>query len=79
MLDFRRQSGQLRIGAEVLAQATDVLNGDENAVPLGVIQLEVFRSGAIVRLKHPGTNVPANAVGRVDNQLARLKWRGELS
>ena len=79
VLDFRRESGQLRIGAEVLAQATDVLNGDENAVPLRVIQLEVFGSGAIIRLKHPCTDVPADAVGGVDNQLARLKWRGELS
>ena len=79
MLDFRGESGELRVGAEVLAQATDVLDRHENAVSLGVIQLEVLRSGAIVRLKHPGTHVPANAMGGMDNQFAGLKWGCELS
>ena len=79
VLDFRGQSRQGSVCAEVLAQATDVLNGDENSVSLRVIQLQVFGSGAIVGLKHPGTHVPADAVGGVNNQLARLKWRGEPS
>lgn len=79
MLDFRRQSRECGVCAVVLAQATDMFNGDENSVPLRVIQLQVFSSGAIVGLKHPGAHVPADAVGGMDNQLARLKWRGELS
>jgi hypothetical protein len=79
VLDFRGKSGQLRVDAEVLAQATDVFDGDENPMPLSVIELEVFGPGAIIRLKHPGTHVPADAMGGMDNQFARLKWRGELS
>ena len=79
MLDLRGESGQLSVRAEVLGQATDVFNGDENPVSLGVIELEVFGSGAIVGLKHPGTHVPADAMCGMDNQFARLKWRGELS
>jgi hypothetical protein len=79
VLDFRGESSQLGICADVLAQATDVFDGDENAMSLGVVQLEVFGSGAIISLKHPGTHVPADAMGGMDNQFARLKWRGELS
>jgi hypothetical protein len=79
VLDFRGESGQLSVCAEVLAEATDMLNGHENAVPLSVIQLEVFGSGAIIGLEHPGTDVPADAMGGMDNQFARLKWGGELS
>lgn len=79
MLDFRGESGQLSVCAEVLAQAADVFNGDENAMSFCVIQLEVFGSTAIVGLKHPGTHVSADAMGGMDNQLARLKWRGEPS
>ena len=74
MLDFGGESGQLRIGAEMLAQATDVFDRNENSMALGVIELKVLSSGAIVRLKHPGTDVSADAVGGMDNQLARLKW-----
>lgn len=79
MLDFRGESSQLGVCAEVLAQAADVFDGDENPMPLGVLKLKVFGSGAIIRLKHPGTRVPTDAVSGVDNQLARLKWRGKLS
>jgi len=79
VLDFRGKPSQLRVCAEVLAQATDVFDRDENPVPLSVIKLEVLGSGAIIGLKHPGTHVPADAMGGMDNQFARLKWRGELS
>lgn len=79
MLDFRGKAGQLGVCAEVLAEATDVFNRNENTVSLGVVQLKVFRSGAIIRLQHPSTNVSADAVSGMDNQFAGLKWRGELS
>jgi len=79
MLDFRGESGQLSVCAEVLGQAADVFNGHEDSVPFRVIQLKVFGSAAIVGLKHTGAHVSADAMGGMDNQLARLKWRGELS
>jgi len=79
VLDLGGEPSQLCIGAEVLAQATDVFDRNENSMPLGIIELKVLSSGAIVRLQHPGTDVAADAVGGMDNQFARLKWRGELS
>ena len=72
MLDLGRESGQLGVCAEVLAQTTDMFDRHENPVPLRIIQLEVLGAGAIVRLKRSGTNVPADAMSRMDNQFARL-------
>lgn len=79
MLDLGRESGELGVRTKVLAQTTDVFDWHENPMPLGIIQLKVLSGGAIVRPKRPGPNVPADAVSRMDNQFARLKWRGELS
>ena len=62
----------------MLAQSTNVFDWDENPVTLSVIELEVLGGRPIARLHQLGASVSADPVGRVYNQFAEMKWRGEL-
>lgn len=78
MLDLGCETGQRCFGADVLGQATDVFDRNENSLPLRIIQLEVLGTAAIVGLQQTRTHIATDTVGGVDNQFARLEWRGKL-
>jgi len=78
VLDLGGETGQRCVGADVLGQAADVFDRNENSLPLRIIQLEVLGTAAIVCLQQARTYIATDTVGGVDNQLARLEWRGEL-
>ena len=58
----------------MLAQSANVFDWDENPVSLSVIELEVLGGRPIARLHQLGAGVSADAVGRVYNQFAEMKW-----
>src|SRR5437899_7476215 len=62
----------------MLAQSANVFDRDENPVSLSVIELEVLCGRPIARLHQLGARVSTDPVGRVYNQFAEMKWRGEL-
>ena len=62
----------------MLAQSANVFDWDENPVSLSVIELEVLGGRPIACLHQLGARVSADPVGRVYNQFAEMKWRGEL-
>jgi hypothetical protein len=78
VLDLGCETGQRCVGADVLGQAADVFNRNENSLPLRIIQLEVLGTAAIVCLQQTRTHIATDTMGGVDNQFARLEWRGEL-
>jgi hypothetical protein len=55
-----------------------VFDRDEDAMAVSVVELKILSSGPVARFDELGSNVPAEAVRRVEHQLAGIERGSEL-
>ena len=56
-----------------------MFDGHEDAMALGVVELKILGACAVGRLEKPGSDVTAEAMSGMKNQLTGVEWGDELS
>src|SRR5438067_2522425 len=74
----RGEPRKRRLFAEILAQALHVLDGHEDSVAVGIVQLKLLRTGPVGGLEQPGSHIPAEAVRGVEYKLTGIEGGSEF-
>src|SRR5438094_10146507 len=74
----RGEPRERRLFAEILAQALHVLDGHEDSVAVGIVQLKILGTRPVGCLKQPGSHAAAETVRGVEPELTGRERRSEL-
>src|SRR5438132_575052 len=74
----RGEPRKRRLFAEILAQALDVLDGHEDSVAVGIVQLKILGTRAVGGLEQPSSHVTAEAVRGVEYKLTGIEGGSEF-